>query len=44
LDVVLREDASRIRKGGAPSILTSIRRLCMNLSDRARRARCAATP
>lgn len=33
LDVVLREDASRIRKGDAPAILTSIRHLCMNLFE-----------
>ena len=33
LDVVLGEDASRIRKGDAPAILTSIRHLCMNLFE-----------
>jgi predicted transposase YbfD/YdcC len=33
LDVVLGEDASRIRKGNAPAILTSIRHLCMNLFE-----------
>ncbi len=31
LDVVLREDASRIRKGNAPAIMASIRHLCLNL-------------
>ena len=31
MDVVLREDASRIRKGNAPSIMTSIRHLVLNL-------------
>lgn len=31
LDVVFDEDASRIRKGNAPAVLTSIRHLCMNL-------------
>ncbi|WP_246585434.1 ISAs1 family transposase [Thiorhodospira sibirica] len=34
LDVVFREDATRIRKGNAPAILTSIRHLCMNLLER----------
>jgi predicted transposase YbfD/YdcC len=33
LDVVFGEDASRIRKGNAPAILTSIRHLCMNLFE-----------
>ncbi len=33
LDVVLGEDASRIRKGDATAILTSIRHLCMNLFE-----------
>lgn len=33
LDVVFDEDASRIRKGNAPAILTSIRHLCMNLFE-----------
>jgi predicted transposase YbfD/YdcC len=31
MDVVLREDASRIRKGNAPCIMTSIRHLVLNL-------------
>jgi hypothetical protein len=31
MDVVPREDASRIRKGNAPSIMTSIRHLVLNL-------------
>jgi hypothetical protein len=31
LDVVLREDESRIRKGNAPTIMTAIRHLCANL-------------
>ena len=31
MDVVLREDASRIRKGNAPAIMTTIRHLCLNL-------------
>ena len=35
LDVVLGDDASRIRKGNAPAIMTSIRHLCMNLFERA---------
>jgi predicted transposase YbfD/YdcC len=30
LDVVFNEEASRIRKGNAPAILTSIRHLSMN--------------
>ena len=33
LDVVFGEDASRIRKGHAPAIMTSVRRLCMNLFE-----------
>lgn len=33
LDVIFGEDASRIRKGNAPAILTSIRHLCMNLYE-----------
>ncbi|MCF7970164.1 MAG: ISAs1 family transposase, partial [Methylococcaceae bacterium] len=31
LDVVLREDDSRIRKGDAPAIMTTIRHICLNL-------------
>jgi predicted transposase YbfD/YdcC len=31
LDVVFREDESRIRKGNAPAITTAIRYLCVNL-------------
>jgi predicted transposase YbfD/YdcC len=31
LDVVFREDDSRIRKGNAPAIMTAIRHLCVNL-------------
>lgn len=31
LDVVFGDDACRIRKGNAPTIMTSIRHLCMNL-------------
>ena len=31
MDVVMREDASRIRKGNAPAIMTSIRHLVLNL-------------
>lgn len=34
LDVVLGDDASRIRKGNGPAIMTSIRHLCMNLFER----------
>lgn len=34
LDVVFCDDASRIRKGNAPAIMTSIRHLCMNLFER----------
>lgn len=34
LDVVLGDDASRVRKGTAPAILTSVRHLCMNLFER----------
>jgi predicted transposase YbfD/YdcC len=33
LDVVFGEDASRIRKGHAPAIMTSLRHLCMNLFE-----------
>ncbi len=33
LDVVFGEGASRIRKGNAPAIMTSIRHLCMNLFE-----------
>jgi predicted transposase YbfD/YdcC len=33
LDVVLGDDASRIRKGHGPAIMTSIRHLCMNLFE-----------
>jgi predicted transposase YbfD/YdcC len=33
LDVVFNEDASRIRKGHAPAIMTAIRHLCMNLFE-----------
>ena len=33
LDVVFGEDASCIRKGNAPAILTAIRHLCMNLFE-----------
>jgi predicted transposase YbfD/YdcC len=31
MDVVLREDASRIRKGNAPTIMTTVRHLVLNL-------------
>ncbi len=31
MDVVLQEDASRIRKGNAAAIMTTIRHLCLNL-------------
>ena len=34
LDVTFSEDASRIRKGNAPVIMTSIRHLCVNLFER----------
>jgi predicted transposase YbfD/YdcC len=34
LDVVFGNDASRIRKGQGPAIMTSIRHLCMNLFER----------
>ncbi len=34
LDVVLGDDASRIRKGNGPAMMTSIRHLCMNLFER----------
>jgi predicted transposase YbfD/YdcC len=30
--VIFGEDASRIRKGNAPAIMTAIRHLCLNLS------------
>ena len=33
LDVVFREDESRIRKANAPAIMTTIRHLCMGLFD-----------
>ena len=33
LDVVFREDASRIRKGNAPAVMTMNRHLCMGLLD-----------
>lgn len=33
LDVILGDDASRIRKGNGPAIMTSIRHLCMNLFE-----------
>lgn len=31
LDVTFREDESRIRKGNAPAIMTTVRHICMNL-------------
>jgi len=34
LDVTFNEDASRIRKGQAPAIMTSLRHLCLNLFER----------
>ena len=34
LDVVFGDDASRIRKGHGPAIMTSIRHLCINLFER----------
>jgi predicted transposase YbfD/YdcC len=34
LDVVFGDDASRIRKGNGPAIMTSIRHLCLNLFER----------
>jgi predicted transposase YbfD/YdcC len=34
LDVTFNEDASRIRKGQAPAMMTSIRHLCLNLFER----------
>lgn len=34
LDVILGDDASRIRKGNGPAMMTSIRHLCMNLFER----------
>jgi predicted transposase YbfD/YdcC len=33
LDVVFNDDASRIRKGNAPAIMTAIRHLCMTLFE-----------
>jgi predicted transposase YbfD/YdcC len=33
LDVIFREDASRIRKGNAPAIMTAIRHLALNLLE-----------
>ena len=33
LDVLFDEDASRIRKGHAPAIMTTIRHLAMNLCE-----------
>jgi predicted transposase YbfD/YdcC len=33
LDVIFNEDASRIRRGNAPAIMTAIRHLCMNLFE-----------
>ena len=33
LDVIFGDDASRIRKGQAPAIMTSVRHLSMNLFD-----------
>jgi predicted transposase YbfD/YdcC len=33
LNVVFNEDASRIRKGNAPAIMTSLRHLCINLFE-----------
>jgi len=34
LDVIFGDDASRIRKGNGPAIMTSIRHLCLNLFER----------
>jgi len=34
LDVTFSEDASRIRKGNGPAMMTSIRHLCLNLFER----------
>jgi len=31
LDVIFREDDSRIRRGEAPAIMTTIRHICLNL-------------
>ncbi len=31
LDVTFREDESRIRKGNAPAIMTTIRHFCLNI-------------
>ncbi len=33
LDVIFGDDASRIRKGHAPAIMTAIRHLCLNLFE-----------
>ncbi len=33
LDVIFNEDASRIRAGNAPAIMTSLRHLCINLFE-----------
>jgi predicted transposase YbfD/YdcC len=33
LDVLFGDDASRIRKGHGPAIMTTIRHLCMNLFE-----------
>lgn len=33
LDVIFGDDASRIRKGNAPAIMTTIRHLCLNLFE-----------
>jgi hypothetical protein len=33
-DVSFNEDASRIRKGNAPAIMTTLRHLCLNLFQR----------
>lgn len=34
LDVIFGDDASRIRKGNGPEIITTLRHLCVNLFDR----------
>ena len=34
LDVIFGEDASRIRRGNGPAIMTTLRHLCLNLFDR----------
>jgi len=36
LDVTFREDESRIRKGNAPAIMTTIRHICLNLFQKQR--------